>query len=255
MKGEKFNMIKDILELKNNFEEIKSMGWIMSKRKGSTGIGYTFESLLNMKENSLEIPDYKSIEIKTQRTKSKSYVCLFNAAPDGDNSCEIERLRNNYGYPDKILKNCKIINCDVFGNKLKNLGSKYKTKLLVDWKNKKLRLIILDNCLQIVDNNISWSFELLEEKLFRKLNYLAFIKADSKFIYGVEYFRYCELNIYKLKSFNKFIKLIEKGIIKITFKICVVHHGEKRGKTDNHGTGFSISRENLSKLYDCIEFY
>lgn len=247
-------MIEDILELKNNFEEIKSMGWIMSKRKGSTGVGYTFESLLNLQENSLEIPDYRSIEIKTQRTKSNSYVNLFNAAPDGDNLCEIERLRNNYGYPDKILKNCKIINCDVFANRLKNLGSKYKTKLLVDWQNEKIRLIILDNCLQTVDTKISWSFDLIKEKLFRKLNYLALVKADNKFVDGVEYFRYSELNIYKLKSFNKFIKLIDNGVVKITFKICVVRYGEKRGKTDNHGTSFSISRENLSKLYDNVEF-
>lgn len=248
-------MIKDILELKNKFEEIKSMGWIMSKRKGSTGIGYTFESLLNMQENSLEIPDYNSVEIKTQRTKSNSYINLFNATPDSNYLYEIERLRNNYGYPDKILKNCKVINCDVFANRLKNLGSKYKTKLQIDWNNKKIKLVILDNCLQVVDNGISWSFGLLKEKLFRKLNYLAFIEADNIFVNGVEHFKYTKLNIYKLKSFERFIELIEDGTIKITFKICVVRYGEKKGKTDNHGTGFSILRENLTKLYDDITFY
>lgn len=248
-------MKEDVLKLRKNFEIIKSMGWIMSKRSGSTGVGYTFENLLNIEENSFEIPDYNSIEIKTQRAKSNSYVNLFNAVPDGENLCEIERLRTNYGYPDKILKNCKVINCDVWANRLENLGSKYKTKLQVDRDNQKIKLIILDNCLQIVDNKISWSFDLLKNKLFRKLNYLAFIKADSKFMHGVEYFKYKELIIYKLKNFDTFIKLIEDGFIKVTFKSGVVRMGRKKGKTDNHGTGFSILRKNLDKLYDEIRDY
>lgn len=207
-----------------------------------------------MEENSLELPDYNSIEIKTQRISSNSYVNLFNADPDGDYLCGIERLRKNYGYPDKLLKNYKVVNCDSFANRLQNLGSKYKTKLQIDWENHKIKLIILDNCLQVVDDSISWSFNLLKEKLFRKLNYLAFIKADSKFVNDVEYFKYHKLNIYKLKSFNKFIELIEVGTIRITFKICVIRCGEKKGRTDNHGTGFSILGKNLDKLFDDITF-
>ena len=247
-------MTEDILELKNKFKKIKSIGWIETKRNGSTGVGYTFENLLNMKENSLEIPDYKSIEIKTQRIKSNSYVNLFNAAPDGNHLFSIEKLRNNYGYPDKVLKCHKVIHCDIFSDRLNNLGSKYKIKLKIDWSNQEIQAVILDNCLQIVNNKISWSFTLLKEKLLRKMNYLAFIRADNKFINDVEYFKYTQLNIYKLKSFDKFVELIERGIIKVTIKIGVVRYGERKGKTDNHGTGFSISRQDLTKLYDEIKF-
>ena len=242
-------MEKDILEFKNIFEEIKNKGWIESKRKGSTGVGYTFETLLNKEEDTLEIPDYKDIEIKTQRKKSNSFISLFNATPDGDYLFEIKRLRNNYGYPDKVLKEYKVINNEFFANKIKNLGSKYKAKLKIDWENKKLRLIILNNCLQIVDNEVSWSFDLLKEKLYRKLKYLAFIEADSKFINGVEYFKYNNLHIYELKDFNTFLRLIETGIIKVTFKIGVVRTGNRKGEINDHGTSFSISRENISKLY------
>ena len=247
-------MTDDVLELKNNFAKIKSMGWIKTKRNGPTGVGYTFENLLNMDENSLEIPDYKSIEIKTQRVKSKSHISLFNAAPDGDSLFSTEQLRSNYGYPDKILKCYKVIHCDVLANKLQNLGSKYKTTIKIDKTNQKIRFIILDNCLQIVNDEISWSFGLLKEKLLRKLNYMAFVKAENKFINKGEYFKYTELNIYKLRNFEKFIELINEGVIKITFKIGVVRYGKKKGKTDNHGTSFSISRENLNKLYDDITF-
>lgn len=250
MKGDfDIYMEKDILEFKNVFEEIKAKGWIKSKRSGPTGIGYTFETLLNKEEDTLEIPDYKSIEIKTQRKKSNSFVSLFNATPDGDYLFEIKRLRNTYGYPDKVLKECKVINNDFFANKIKNLGARYKAKLKIDWENEKLRLIIFNNCLQIVDNEVSWSFDLLKEKLFRKLNNLAFIEAESKFINSIEYFKYTNLHIYQLKDFNTFLKLIEKGIIKVTFKIGVVRTGDKKGEINDHGTSFSILKENLPKLY------
>lgn len=245
-------MEKDILEFKKIFEKVKNIGWVKSKRSGPTGVGYTFETLLNKEEDTLEIPDYKSIEIKTQRKKSNSFISLFNATPDGDYLFEIKRLRNTYGYPDKLLKECKVINNEFFASKIKNLGAKYKAKLKIDWKNEKLRLIILNNCLQIVDNEVSWSFDLLKEKLLRKLKYLAFIEAESKFISGIEYFKYTDLNIYQLRDFNTFLELIEKGIIKVTFKIGVIKTGDRKGEINDHGTSFSISKENLSRLYTVL---
>lgn len=65
-------------KLKNKFETIKKLGWIKSIRKGSTGIGATFEKLLGINENSFEIPDFDGIEIKTKRNYSNSFTSLFN---------------------------------------------------------------------------------------------------------------------------------------------------------------------------------
>ena len=60
------------------------MGWIESMRRGTTGIGYTFESLLGKPEESFPIPDYGTIEIKTRYRNGKRDITLFNATPDGD---------------------------------------------------------------------------------------------------------------------------------------------------------------------------
>lgn len=245
-------MKKDILEFKKLFKKVKNIGWVESKRNSPTGVGYTFETLLNKEEDTLEMPDYKSVEIKTQRKKSNFFISLFNATPDGDYLFEIKRLRNTYGYPDKVLKECKVINNEFSASKIKSLGARYKAKLKIDSENKKLRLIILNTYLQIVDNEVSWSFDLLKEKLYRKLKYLAFIEAKSKFINGIEYFKYTDLHIYKLKDFYTFLELIEKGIIKVTFKIGVVRSGNKKGIINDHGTSFSISKQNLSKLYTIL---
>ena len=90
--------------LKKKFAEIKNMNWVESVRKDSTGSGRTFEKLLGIGENNLEIPDYNGIEIKVKRSYSNSFTTLFNCTPEGPHYCEIERIKEKYGYPDKVLK-------------------------------------------------------------------------------------------------------------------------------------------------------
>lgn len=57
---------------------------IEGKGKGYNSIGVTFEQLLGIEQNELEIADYEGIEIKTKRYNSKSYITLFSYAPEGN---------------------------------------------------------------------------------------------------------------------------------------------------------------------------
>lgn len=100
-------MNENIRLLERKFLEIKKRGYVKSVRKGPTGVGATFESLLNKNEESFEIPDFYDIEIKTKRSYSKSYITLFNAVPTGSSYYEVKRLRDNYGYPDPKYKTLK----------------------------------------------------------------------------------------------------------------------------------------------------
>ena len=56
----------DLAELTEKLSEIKRVRYVVSLRKGNTGIGYTLESLLELKENNLNSPDLGSIKIKSQ---------------------------------------------------------------------------------------------------------------------------------------------------------------------------------------------
>ena len=56
----------------NKFNNIKNMGWVSSIKKGSAGIGLTFEHLIGVNENEFEIPDFNGIELKTKRNKRTS---------------------------------------------------------------------------------------------------------------------------------------------------------------------------------------
>lgn len=238
--------------IKNKFEYIKKLGWVESKRKGSTGIGYTLEKLYKINENNFEIPDLIIFELKAHHKHSKSYITLFNATPDGDYLFEISHLKQNYGYPDRILKQHKVLNCDVFANQINNIGSVYKQTLKIDYKEKKIRLYIMNSNLQVVDKEISWSFEMLKEKFERKTKYLAFISAEKKILNNKEYFKYNNLTFYKSLSFNKFIELLDKGFIKISFKIGIFRSGKRTGQTHDHGTGFSILEKNIPLLYEIL---
>lgn len=247
-------MKKDIQYIKNNFEKIKDLGWVEAKRTGTTGIGYTLENLFGIKENNFEIPDFNVFELKSHHTYSRSYITLFNASPDGDYLFELEHLRKKYGYPDKDFKQYKVINCDSFANKITNLGNKYKQKIKINLKENKIRLHILDNNLNLIDQEVSWSFEMLKEKFERKLNFLVFVEADKKFANGKTYFKYKQIIFYQAHSFNKFIELIDNGTIKITFKIGLFKSGKRFGQPHDHGTSFSILEEKLNLLYKKITY-
>lgn len=108
---------EELINLKKEFNRIKNLGYIKSTRKGLTGIGKTFEDLIGKKEDTLDLPDYHGIEIKTKRGYSNCYTTLFNLTPKGKNEFEIKHLCETYGYPDKILKNHKILHFSVQANK------------------------------------------------------------------------------------------------------------------------------------------
>lgn len=241
------NVIDDLI---SKFEFIKSLGWVKSKRQGNDAVGRTFESLLGCDDNELEIPDFNEIEIKTKRNNSLSYVSLFNMTPSGKYYHEIERLRETFGYDDPKTKQFKVLNNSVYCSKRTFIGVYYQFMLKVDRKERKIYLCIFDISGSLIEKDIYWDFDIIEEKLYRKLKYLAFIKADCKFKNNIEHFYYRDINLFVLKDFDTFICLIEKGIIRITFKIGVFKSGRRIGQTHDHGTSFNIRECDLLKLYN-----
>lgn len=239
----------DFKLLKNEFIRIKNYGWVKSSRNGNDGVGRTFEDLIGKVEENFEFPDFCGIEIKTKRAYSNSYTTLFCATPEGNNFYEIKRLRDTYGYPDKILKNSKVLLNSVYCNEFCKVGLFYYFKLRIDYKRKIIILCIYDYNKNLLEDNLYWSFDIIKEKLERKLNYLAFISAHRKFVDGIEYFKYYKIDFYKLRNFDRFLFLLEKKKIRVTFKISVFKSGKKIGDIHDHGTSFDIKEEDLLLLF------
>lgn len=245
-------MEHDMEALIKDFTRIKKMGWVESMRKGSTGIGYTFENLLNKEENSLEIPDYGSIEIKTKNKLSKMPVRLFCATPDGDKLFPTKIIREKFSYPSKKDKDIVVFNGIINAKSFTKIGNRYLFKLKVDRISKTIRLIVIDINCKLICDDISWSFDMLRDKLSRKLTYLAIINAERKFEHNAVFFHYQSINFYQLKDFDTFISLIEDGIVKICFAIGTYKNGPNIGKTHDHGIMFEINENDILKLYDEI---
>ena len=241
-------MIEDLVSLKLKFEKIKKMGWIESMRKGTTGIGYTFECLIGKPEESFPIPDYESIEIKTRYRNAKEDITLFNATPDGDFLFPMKRIYENFGIEDIEYKGCKKFYASI-STTARFAGKKFRFKLNIDRENEIIKIIAIDKAGNFIDTNVSWSFNFLKEKIERKIKHLALIKADCICNIEKQLFHYYEITFYMSKGFNKFIDLIEEGIIKTTFMIGFYKSGPKFGKMNNHGVSFDISENNLERLF------
>lgn len=245
-------MKDQIKKLKEEFIKIKEKGWVKSLNRGSNGIGFTFEALLGIQKNELEIPDYNGIELKTRRYSSTSYIILFSCKPEGKYYHEVERIKDMYGYPHRKFKQYKVLNNSAYNNKYNKIGQNYYFKLDVDKIERKIYLLIYNKYKKLVEREVYWDFDILEEKLCRKLKILALVKAYSKKYRceNCEYFKYNYMRIYYLKSFEKFINLVESGEIRVNFKLNIKTAGDKIGQIHDHGTSFDILEKDIPKLFD-----
>ena len=90
----------NLKEVQNKLQEIKNKGFVESLRRGSTGIGYTFETLFGVKENNIPIPDIGGrVEIKTIRKDLQSLITLFTFNR-GVWHIRQKELIQKYGYID-----------------------------------------------------------------------------------------------------------------------------------------------------------
>ena len=91
----------DLVELTEKLSAIKQVGYVVSLRRGNTGIGYALESLLELKEYNLNSPDLGSIEIKSQGNGVSNRVTMFTfnrGVWQLKQKCLIEK----YGYVDTL---------------------------------------------------------------------------------------------------------------------------------------------------------
>ena len=233
------------IDIKQKLLELSKKGFVKSLRKDNTGIGFTLETLLNIKENNLREPDfmYKGIpvELKAQRINASSRVTLFTKVPHWS-PLSAREIIEKYGYPDaKGRQGLKItLKADGFNNK--------GFKLEVDEKN---------NCLNIVHKKEGivafFKIEELMETLKKKLSEnLLLVLADRKKIGEDEYFHYRKAILLTNLSEGAFEKLFKEGLIVWEFRMDI--RERHKGKDDlfvrDHGPGFRLSRKHLDKLYE-----
>ena len=243
-------MIQSIEDLYIKFLEIKDRGWIKTFKSGYNGSGYTFETLLGIKENFSEMPDFEGIEIKTQKKNGTGKITLLNINPKAQNGDPIDIILNKIGYPDKDFPEHNVFNVSIYANEIKKCGD-YYLSINVNDRMKRVELCIQNYEKKELDLNIYWPYSLIQERLYKKLTYLAVINYEEK-EEEAKYIKFDQIHIYKFKTFYHFKKLLKNGKIRISFKIGLHKCGELFGQTYNRGIGFDIFNNDLNDLYKKI---
>ena len=222
----------NLTRIRSLFLELRESGFVSSKRKGPTGIGFTLECYLALKESNVSLPDFGSIELKSKRIKSNSPITLFTLNRIAW-SLPVAEVIKHYGYYDpKRQRNA--LYC-VVSNALNTQGLKLDITSIGLVK-------IIDAKDEIVG---TWSVGAVRDKIIEKMQALLLVKAESKTINGIEHFWYKEASILTGLDYNKFFEALSTGGAFIDIRM----HLKPNGAVRNHGTGWRIRPETLESLY------
>lgn len=232
------------------FRKIKALGFVASHRKNNTGIGKTFEDYIGVLENNLDEPDLAGFEIKAHREDSVSYVTLFTKSPSFPKGAN-NYLNRNYGTPYKDPNKLGLnkLHTSIFANDYNTFVNKWAFKLINDRKQGTIRIGIYDLKHQLIDNTVGYNYGTLEQTLRKKLHNLFYVSAERKYEGKQEYFHFDKAEIYTEPSFERFLDLIDQGLI--MFDIRIGSYAD--GKTHDHGSGFRILKPNIQLLYSSVE--
>lgn len=232
------------------YRKVKELGWVKSNRRNNTGIGKTFEDYIGVVENNLEEPDLAGYEIKSHRAQTASYVTLFTKAPNfprGGNAY----LNRKFGTPYEDFPQLNKLHTSMFATKFNTYGGKYSFRLINDKEAKVLKIGVYDiKTHQLIDCSVGYTYKCLETVLRKKLKNLFYVSAQRRFEGLDEEFYFNHAEIYTEPSLEKFLELIDKGLIMFDIRIGCFQSGPKFGKAHDHGSGFRILEQNIHLLYD-----
>lgn len=228
-------------ELLGRFRSVSGQ-WFEAEVNADTGIGRTIESFLGIKMNSDTTPDYKGIELKSKRLKSKNLKnVLFTQTPDWT----ISHLKsgkdivNKYGYftaeGKKTYQNtvqCSIPNAQ---------------HLLLDLNLEK-ETLELQAAMKRKEDIATWRLMKLHQRLLTKHHETFWIEVESREDNGKEYFRYKQIEHTRNPNVGQFDILLEQCLITVDLLLC---------RPSGHGDtySFKIKRKGMPLLFPESIFY
>ena len=219
-------------EFKEKFQELKNKGFVPSRRKGPTGVGYTFETLLGLGENNLALPDIENIEIKAHRDNSNSMITLFTFNRKAWKLNPLEAIRKYGSY-------------DVKGR----LGMYYTMSLTPNSAGLFLNVNDKEISVQHTSGEViaTWQLTTLAERFIQKIPTLLFISARTEERGGKEYFYFYRAQLMMGTSPELLSDLFKTGNLLVDLRLH-----DKETMARNHGTGFRTYEDKLPLLFKQI---
>lgn len=219
-----------LAELLTKFDAIKDR-WVPSLRAGDTGIGYTFETHLGIKENNDRTADFRGIELKCKHLKATGEagtgkINLFQQAPEWAIKAKaIDRIRL-IGQPDAA----GLFRCF---SQVTTTPNNLLLSLLANANGTQIDL-------QRGGASIGhWLHTTLEKRLTEKHSRAAFILGSSnkaKTMFCYEQLIYCEQ-----PAIDRFLDLVMRNQLVFEFLMSE----KDGGKVRNHGYPWRLNREAL----------
>jgi len=219
------------------FDRISAQGFVKTRRTGDTGVGYTLESLLELKENNSPRGDFLGMEVKAYRDSEEEFddhekMNLFLKEPQWiDGLKSAERVRQ-YGYRDPNGRQAWYLSVTC---KVNDAG----LQLQVNEQCDSLTLLRHD---QPIGN---WSVETLQQRLTEKHAHSVFVAAETRGEGKDEEFRYRTVTWCRDASAARLLELVNSGDVIVELRI----HLRADGSVRNHGTAFRVRKHQLEHLF------
>lgn len=219
------------------FDVLSASGFVPTLRAGSTGIGYTLETMLDIEENNSPGGDFQGMELKAFRDDDlhmddAEKMNLFLKEPKWTDGLQGSQRVHQYGYVDDSGR--PALYSTVTINK-----SSHDFAFRVDaaaghvW-------------LQFEDRDIAyWTYALLEKRLLEKHSEAVFVAAHARGEGKQEEFHYYAVTWCADPSVDAFVGLIESGDVMLELRM----HVKPTGSLRNHGTAFRIKQNRIPDLY------
>lgn len=230
-------------ELLMKLRKIAAKGFVPALLNADTAIGRTLEYLLDISMNSAKAPDYKGIELKSARENKGTRKGLFAKTPNWELS--------------KFKSRTEIL--DAFGYWEKGVFRLYNT-IRATGRNKQGLILRTDYELNYLFENsdkedvgdfLTWELEVLKNTLAIKHKETFWIKAQSKYDDGNEYFLFKSAEHTKGPILNQFGLLIDIGVITLDYPIKRLADGSVEDK----GCNFKLKPNALNLLFPPSKVY
>jgi hypothetical protein len=222
-----------IAEFSEKFEEIKKRGFVPSLRKGPTGIGYTLETLLGIKENNNDAPDIEGVELKAHRQNSNNLITLFTFNNKAWKMPPLEAVKM-YGSFDRDGRQGLYYTMSLKPNSAGLFLSVDKTEISVRHISGKII--------------VAWPLEALAAQFVKKIPALIFVTAFTEIHDNREYFKFYRAQLMK----DTTAELLENQFLSETILVDLRLH-DKGTMARNHGTGFRTYADKLPKLFKRVK--
>ena len=222
--------IKDFID---KLQDLKAKGFVPSLRKGSTGIGYTLESHLNIDENNLFLPDLGEIELKAHRDDSQSMITLFTFNRSAWLVNPILAVKK-YGTPDDNGR---------LGLYFTMSRTPNSAGLFLDPADETVSIRHKDGT-----EIVRWHYVDLAERFSKKIPALLLVYAHVEHRGEEEWFNFYSARLLRGTNPEIIGEHIKKGTILIDLRLH-----DKGTMARNRGTGFRASESALSQLFKYSE--